>query len=112
MAKRFKITEAQYNQMLSEGVTIQGATDATGKADVAKTAQSMSVSGVDPKKVDVTFSGASMTSGGGDENGTTTTQSVTEHRLITKKELQANRLKYLKEHSEVMSFNNFMKQLH
>jgi hypothetical protein len=111
MAKKFKITEAQYNQILAEGVAIQGATDATGKADVAKTAQAMSASGVDPKKVSVEFSGDSMTSGGDSGSGTTT-QTVTEHRLITKKELQANRLRYLKENSEVLSFNNFMKNLH
>lgn len=110
MAKKFKITEAQYNQILSEGVAIQGATDSTGKADVAKTAQSMSASGIDPKKVNVEFSGEAMTSGG-DTNGSSTT-TVTEHRLITKKELQANRLRYLKENSEVLSFNNFMKNLH
>ena len=35
-----------------------------------------------------------------------------EHRIITKKQLQANRLKYLKENSEVLSLNNFMKKLH
>lgn len=109
MAKRFKITEEQYNQMLAEGVAIQGATDSTGKADVQKTAQSMSASGIDPNKVSVQFSGSSMTGGGSDDATTTTT--VTEHRLVTKKELQANRLRYLKENSEVMSFNNFMKNI-
>ena len=46
---------------------------------------------------------------GGNENGTT---SVAEHRIITKKQLQANRLRYLKENSEVLSLNNFMKKLH
>lgn len=110
MAKNFKITESQYKQLVSEGVTIQGATDATGKADTSKTAQAMASSGIDPKKVDVKFSGAAMTSGQTDTSGASTT--VTEHRLITKKELQANRLRYLKEHSEVLSFNNFMKKLH
>lgn len=109
MGKRFKISEEQYNQMLAEGVAIQGATDSTGKADINKTAQSMSASGIDPKKVKVEFSGASMTSGGGDTSAIAPT--VTEHRIITKRELQANRLKYLKEHSELMSFNNFIKQL-
>ena len=110
MAKKFKITETQYNQILSEGISIQGVTDSTGKADISKTAQSMSASGIDPKKVSVAFSGESMTSGG-DTNGSSTI-TVTEHRLITKKELQANRLRYLKENSEVLSFNNFMKNLH
>lgn len=105
MGKRFKITEAQYNQMVDEGVTIQGETDASGKADISKTAQSMSTSGIDPKNVNVTFNGSSMTSGGD------STTNVTEHRVITKKELKENRLRYLKENSEVLSFNNFIKKL-
>lgn len=109
MARKFKITEEQYNQMLAEGVAIQGATDSTGKADVQKTAQSMSASGIDPNKVSVNFSGSSMTGGG--DTTSDTTPSITEHRLVTKRELQANRLRYLKENSEVMSVNNFMKSL-
>lgn len=109
MARKFKITEEQYNQMLAEGVAIQGATDSTGKADVQKTAQSMSASGIDPNKVSVQFSGSSMTDGG--DTTSATTPSITEHRLVTKRELQANRLRYLKENSEVMSVNNFMKSL-
>ena len=109
MARKFKITEEQYNQMLAEGVAIQGATDSTGKADVQKTAQSMSASGIDPNKVNVQFSGKSMTNGGDDSSATN--PSITEHRLITKKELQENRLRYLKENSEVMSVNKFLKSL-
>lgn len=110
MAKKFKITEEQYNQMLGEGVSINGATDTSGKADIAKTAQSMSQSGVDPNKVNVVFSGNSMTSGG-DTSSEPSTTSVSEHRIVTKKELQENRLRYLKENSELFTFNNFMKKL-
>lgn len=107
MAKTFKITEAQHKQMLDEGVTIQGETDSAGKADPAKTAQAMNYSGVDPKKTKVEFNGSAMSGG---ENSATTP--VTEHKLVTKKQLQANRLRYLKENSEILSLNNFMKKLH
>ena len=64
--------------------------------------------GIDPKKVNVEFNGTAMT--GGNPNGQTTP--MREHRIITKKQLQANRLRYLKENSEVLSLNNFMKKLH
>ena len=107
MAKKFKITEAQRDALLAEGVTIQGETDSVGKADTNKTAQAISNSGIDPKKVNVEFSGTAMT--GGNPNGQT---SMREHRIITKKQLQANRLRYLKENSEVLLLNNFMKKLH
>ena len=107
MAKKFKITEAQMDALLAEGVTIQGETDSVGKADTNKTAQAISNSGIDPKKVNVEFSGTAMT--GGNPNGQT---SMREHRIITKKQLQANRLRYLKENSEILSLNNFMKKLH
>ena len=107
MAKKFKITEAQRDALLAEGVTIQGETDSVGKADTNKTAQSISNSGIDPKKVNVEFSGTAMT--GGNSDGQT---SMREHRIITKKQLQANRLRYLKENSEVLLLNNFMKKLH
>lgn len=107
MAKKFKITEAQRDALLSEGVAIQGETDSTGKADTNKTAQAMASSGIDPKKVKVEFNGVAIS--GGNANGTT---SVAESRMVTKKQLQANRLRYLKENSEVLSLNNFMKKLH
>ena len=107
MAKRFKITEAQRDALLAEGVTIQGETDSVGKADTNKTAQAISNSGIDPKKVKVEFNGVAIS--GGNSNGTT---SVAESRMVTKKQLQANRLRYLKENSEVLSLNNFMKKLH
>ena len=107
MAKKFKITEAQRDALLAEGVTSQGERDSVGKADTNKTAQAISNSGIDPKKVNVEFSGTAMT--GGNPNGQT---SMREHRIITKKQLQANRLRYLKENSEILSLNNFMKKLH
>lgn len=109
MTKKIRISEAQYKQILKEGValTIQGETDSTGKADTAKTAQVINNSGVDPKKTKVQFNGQEMS--GGDS---TTATVMEESRLITKKELQTNRLRYLKENSEVLSLNNFMKRLH
>lgn len=105
MAKKFKLTQSQYDEMIAEGVTIQGEVDSSGKADPSKTASVMSSSGIDPNKVTVEFNGAQMRSGSPDSS------SVTEHRLVTKKELQANRLRYLKENSEILSFNNFLKRL-
>lgn len=105
MAKKFKITEAQRDALLSEGVAIQGETDSSGKADTNKTAQAMASSGINPKKVKVEFDGVEISGGDG-------TTSVAESRIVTKKQLQANRLRYLKENSEVLSLNNFMKKLH
>lgn len=106
MAKKFKITESQYKQMLGEGVAIQAQTNSQGTVDgdsLKKTAQEVKSDPnikntpieVDPNKV----------AGAGNS-------SMFEHRLITKKELQTNRLRYLKENSEVLSLNNFMKKLH
>lgn len=111
MPKTFKITEAQHQQMIEEGVVIQGATDSTGKADINKTSQQISSTGIDPKKTKVEFDGSAMSGGGGDTT-TTTTTTVSEHRVVTKKELQENRLRYLRENSQVMSFDKFMKNLH
>ena len=108
MARKFKITEEQREMLLKEGITIQGETDQSGRADVSKTAQAISNSGVDSKKVNVQFPGTSMTGG---TNSTTQTV-VSEHKLITKSQLMENRLRYLRENSEVMSFDNFIKNLH
>lgn len=108
MAKKFKITETQYKQMLDEGVAvIQGSVNpSTGRADTQATSDNLTKSGIDPKKVKVEFQGTAMS--GGDTTGAT----VTEHRLVTKKELQSNRLRYLKENSEILPFNQFIKNLH
>lgn len=103
MPKKFKITEAQYNTMMNEGVTIQGNVDSTGKADISATNQEMSNGGIDKNKVKVEFPGTAMSGG---------QSSIAEHRVVTKQQLKENRLRYLKENSEVMTFSNFIKKLH
>lgn len=108
MARKIKLTEEQYQQMLSE-VTIQGVTT-NGKADTNATATAIQQSGANPNNVNVSFKGTEMT-GSGSGSTSTSQQATNEHRIVTKKELQANRLRYLKEHSEVYSLNNFLSKL-
>lgn len=107
MGRNFKITEAQREMLLREGVTIQGETDSTGKADISKTAQAISSSGIDSKNARVVFPGTAIS--GGANSSTQTVMS--EHRIVTKKQLTENRLRYLREHSEVVPFDKFIKSL-
>lgn len=113
MAKRFKITENQYNQMLAEGIAVQGETTSDGKPDISKTGQNISANLKNANDATVTFKGSAFTGGQTSADSTSSIQAEGKnHRLITKRELQANRLRYLKENSEVLSFNNFIKKLH
>lgn len=107
MAKKFKITETQYKQMIDEGVapTINLPLK-NGNIDTSAT-----------ENIKSQFNGKNYTFTAkpedvGSSSTTTTPATTNESRIITKKQLQANRLRYLKENSDILSFNNFMKQLH
>lgn len=108
MAKRYKITEAQLNHLLSEGVAVN--LPLTNNKEIDKAAVNDLNNKFGEEGVTLTTNSKALTDT--NSNSTTTVTTESKHRLITKKELQANRLKYLKENSEVLSFNNFMKHLH
>ena len=95
MGRKFCITEEQYNMALKEGVMLN--------ADV-------SAAGGDVKRaVDTTKSEAEK-QGVKDYTVAIDGKQLSENKLITKKELQENRLKVLKENSEVYSVKDFIKK--
>lgn len=108
MAKKFKITEAQRDALLAEGVAVNLPLTANKEIDKKGVNDINNKFGGDG--VTLTTNSKSLSDTGSDSTTTIATES--KHRLITKKQLQANRLKYLKENSEVLSLNNFMKKLH
>lgn len=108
MAKKFKITEAQMDALLAEGVAVNLPLTANKEIDKKEVNNINNKFGGDG--VTLTTNSKSLTDAGSDSTTTIATES--KHRLITKKQLQANRLKYLKENSEILSLNNFMKKLH
>ena len=108
MAKKFKITEAQMDALLAEGVAVNLPLTANKEIDKKGVNDINNKFGGDG--VTLTTNSKSLTDAGSDSTTTIATES--KHRLITKKQLQANRLKYLKENSEILSLNNFMKKLH
>ena len=108
MSKKFKITEAQYSQLMTEGVAIQAVTNQNGVGIDNQATQTEVSQLKNPSNATITAP-ASAFQGSSSDNSQVT---ISEHRLITKKELQANRLRYLKENSEVLSLNNFLKSIH
>lgn len=108
MAKKFKITEAQRDALIAEGVAVNLPLTANKEIDKKGVNDINNKFGGDG--VTLTTNSKSLTDAGSDSTTTIATES--KHRLITKKQLQANRLRYLKENSEVLSLNNFMKKLH
>lgn len=108
MAKKFKITEAQRDALLAEGVAVNLPLTANKEIDKKGVNDINNKFGGDG--VTLTTNSKSLSDTGSDSTTTIATES--KHRLITKKQLQANRLRYLKENSEVLSLNNFMKKLH
>ena len=108
MAKKFKITEVQMDALLAEGVAVNLPLTANKEIDKKEVNNINNKFGGDG--VTLTTNSKSLTDAGSDSTTTIATES--KHRLITKKQLQANRLKYLKENSEILSLNNFMKKLH
>lgn len=126
MGRKIRITEKQYKTFLKEGILPNSNQEFTVQANVP--------SGTDPKKA-VTDTQNAITSTVGSTNGkkfkvvandpnspntqivsknTTntngTTTPVSEGKLITKKQLQENRLKELKKNSEVYTVKDFIKK--
>lgn len=87
----FRLTEEQYKRAIAEGVKISA--DAGGNvSNVASAAsEAASVANMTGGKVDTV------------EVNNVTNSTTNEGRLITKKELKENRLKKLRENSEIIS---------
>ena len=101
MARKFVLREDQYNELVKEGVLPSSTPDkvTTYNGDDANIAQTI---GNDIKKQgdNSTEQYKVVKGNGGSENQTTT---VWERCLISKKELKENRLKKLRENSEIIS---------
>lgn len=95
MNKKIRITEEQYRQALSEGVTLNADVSAANgdiKQAVKKTKQEAQKSGMNMNDANIQIKAS-------DTN---------ESKVISKKELMANRMKVLKEHSEIVSLKEFI----
>lgn len=98
MGKRFKISKEQYEHALSEGITLNADVDACNgdvNQAVQKTKQNAKESGVDLSQATINVPA----------------QSSNESKLITKKQLQENRLKVLKSNSKLFSVRDFVKKI-
>lgn len=98
MSKKFKISEEQYKKALSEGITLNADVDACNgdvKQAIDKTKQDAKNNGVDLSNANIQVPA----------------QSQYENKIITKKQLVENRLKVLKENSELYSLNDFLNKL-
>lgn len=96
MTKKIKISKQQYEQALSEGVTLSANVDAYNgdvKQAVEKTKQNAKENGVDLSDAVIQLPASN------------------ENRIITKKELQENRLKVLKENSKLFSVKDFINKI-
>lgn len=100
--------KCKVKRRFSEGIAIKGATDSSGKPDMAKTSQEMANSGIDPNKVKVEFNGTAFSSG----DKSDTTQSVTETiAILSKRQLTEIRRKMLKENSSIHKVSDVFKNL-
>ena len=96
MAKKFKITEEQYNMLMNEELHLKADPTTTGgnvNAAVQKTKQ-------EAQKNNVNL-----------DNATIEIPATSESKIITVKELRENRLKVLKENSQYFTLNDFIKKL-
>lgn len=96
MGRNFKISREQYEQALSEGITLNADVDAcNGNVNQAiqKTKQKAKESGVDLSQATISIPASN------------------ESKLITKKELKENRLKVLKANSKLFSVKDFVNNI-
>ena len=98
MARKFVISEEQYNMALKEGVTLNADVAAAG-GDVKRA--------VDATKQEALKNGVKMDDATIAIKAAETNESV----LIKKSELHESRLKALKRNSEVYTVRDFMKKL-
>lgn len=97
MGRKIKISKKQYEQALSEGITLTADVDACNgdvKQAVDKTRQNAKQNGVDLSDANISIPAQSN-----------------ESRIITKKELQENRLKVLKANSKLFSVKDFVNKI-
>lgn len=97
MARRFKITEEQYRQALSEGITINADVSAAN-GDVKQA--------IDKAKQEAMNKGLSL-----DDTKIEVDANYNESKLYTMAELKENYHKRLKENSKVYSMKEFSKML-
>lgn len=98
MFRKLKISEEQYRTAIKEGITLNADVDACNgdvKQAIDKTKQNAKDNGVDLSNANIQVPA----------------QSRNEGRIITKKQLQENRLKVLKENSELYSLSDFLNKI-
>jgi len=95
MARKIRITEEQYNMALREGVTVN--------ADLTS-------SNNDPKQAFDKAKGEAEKQGLKSGEYNIQFSNVQEGKLVSKKQLQENRLKALKKNSELYSVKDFIKK--
>ena len=92
MAKKVKITEEQRNMLIKEGLTLNADVSAAGgdvKKAIDTTKQQAKKNGVNLNNASIEISGSSL-------------QNEDKNRIITKKQLMENKLRYLKEHCSTL----------
>lgn len=105
--RKFKITESQYGQAIKEGVAVNLPLTPSKQIDKAEVSNIQSKFGND-SDVTLTTKPSALTGGA---DSTTTIANESTHRIVTKRELQANRLRYLKENSEILALSDFVKMM-
>ena len=103
MAK-FVLTEEQYNALVKEGITpgqptTRTVVDGNGNKNVGPAVNQAVQNNPNTDTIEVT-------NFGNNKNNSQGSTSVFESRLITKKELKENRLKKLRENSEIISIKD------
>lgn len=102
--KQFVLTEEQYKKAMEEGVLPQGqpttktVVDGNGNSNVGPEVNN-AIKNTNSDTIEVTNFGKTQKAA----TGQSTSNPLAESRLITKKELKENRLKKLRENSEIIS---------
>jgi len=114
MARKFRITEEQYKMALKEGVAInktQVLAAGNNSSDIEKARNTAQENGLPKENFEVV---APLEKNNQSPQLSTTDKQnanvvISENKLITKKQLQENRLKALKKNSEVFTLKDFAK---
>lgn len=114
MARKFRITEEQYKMALKEGVAInktQVLAAGNNSSDIEKARNTAQGNGLPKENFEVV---APLEKNNQSPQLSTTDKQnanvvISENKLITKKQLQENRLKALKKNSEVFTLKDFAK---
>lgn len=118
MAKKFKITEEQYNMLMNEElqINIEDPKNTGGNipAAVEKTKEELKKHGVtNTEDIEITMSqdDASKLNTPNDNKNVNVPLSQLESKVISLKELRENRIKVLRENSQYYTLNDFIKKL-